>query len=827
MASSGCDKLLIDYWVLQSERFPGISKQTSGHAFDNWAKYASPITSSSVKALFDKEAMSSELQALEDASAIVMQRKMKKTDPLLSVMDAWAEESASDAALKGYASVAGDGSLSAMAVDLLHVNRCATGLKSMSETVAMSSLSKAISQWRTGRALITIFRWYQKRKLGKSMGQVGGRLYLRIGFNALHSRHPSMANLCGHIEHLLSLVQSNREAGRPLLDPAGVQGSSPLNTSPIPPTPLHLLPGDLYGLQTSSRTAQIDLSKGKFNAILQKNVDASSILPDLVDEVLTAQLVDIHLKKYDTLFKKPHPNTKEENAVNRCIIRGALLSCIVEAVGSDAILTSNRIAPLLLSPNFFNVKTCKSVRDARRKILNDLEGSTRPLISAMQELLDVELAITIRKMGDAVHGCAFSRYMGIANPKLQKDPSRRGSSTRKPVFGAVVLSATVANGVHVVLLNLLIREALLSRRGQRPAIDALARVLRGQHSSLSSNRRVNPDHTNPCRHYNELSKMVNELFSGRALTGPFGLSNLMAFFGTGQGARTQRFQTSLEEQFSDGFWSESTADCVTKFERGLCQMASDPASLAAAVEEFLVADMRAWGQASNSLSLQPTLVGTNGRKVTMEEKFDQYFNNKVYNCWIHFLGDMANQEFDGWGGPKNSWKATIDMVQGLNISGMAGLTALQMVNSMALLGLVTMPTGRELADWIWERPKLGAFKGLELLGFTMENTNSTRFAFDVVHNWLDGHLSALDKVTLGFSAMFVEHLLCKIARWNGILVREGTEEGLMHWEEEVLAGGSGGGFACPNVLEEHELRGIFDDEVSPLISARVLLTDFL
>ena len=56
----------------------------------------------------------------------------------------------------------------------------------------------------------------------------------------------------------------------------------------------------------------------------------------------------------------------------------------------------------------------------------------------------------------------------------------------------------------------------------------------------------------------------------------------------------------------------------------------------------------------------------------------------------------------------------------------------------------------------------------------IERIKAVRRAFACVYFFLHNNLSEEDKRTLGFGTIFVEHLLCKIARWTVRLRKAGT-----------------------------------------------------
>lgn len=114
---------------------------------------------------------------------------------------------------------------------------------------------------------------------------------------------------------------------------------------------------------------------------------------------------------------------------------------------------------------------------------------------------------------------------------------------------------------------------------------------------------------------------------------------------------------------------------------------------------------------------------------------------------------------------------------GLKIPGLGGgLAALQLTNTISLSKVAEMPTSQEIADWVWRNPSKGAFKGLELLGFYLPNTNAVRYAFKSIENHLRAHLSEADQCLLGLGPMFIEHLLCKVSRYKSRLEKEGQTE---------------------------------------------------
>jgi hypothetical protein len=175
-----------------------------------------------------------------------------------------------------------------------------------------------------------------------------------------------------------------------------------------------------------------------------------------------------------------------------------------------------------------------------------------------------------------------------------------------------------------------------------------------------------------------------------------------------------------------------------------------------------------WGQASNHLLLQPTFGKGKHKKVcSIEQKFAPYFVDTVQNKWCAWLGALLDQDPATYAGEKNSWASALRFILDLKVLGFqSGLTPLQFANNLVFLGICDPPTSEEVASWIADNKSLGAYNGLVRLGFSLTGYASIVAAYMVVYNHLDTHLSVDDKRQLGFGALFVEHVLCKVGRWE-------------------------------------------------------------
>ena len=96
-----------------------------------------------------------------------------------------------------------------------------------------------------------------------------------------------------------------------------------------------------------------------------------------------------------------------------------------------------------------------------------------------------------------------------------------------------------------------------------------------------------------------------------------------------------------------------------------------------------------------------------------------------------------------------------------------GLTALQFANNLVFLGICEPPSPASVANWIAANGKLGAFHGLDEMGFSIRTSDPlvVRAAFFCVIVHMDKFLSPKAKEALEYSPIFVEHVLCKVKRW--------------------------------------------------------------
>ncbi|KAJ3823826.1 hypothetical protein F5880DRAFT_1481477 [Lentinula raphanica] len=116
-----------------------------------------------------------------------------------------------------------------------------------------------------------------------------------------------------------------------------------------------------------------------------------------------------------------------------------------------------------------------------------------------------------------------------------------------------------------------------------------------------------------------------------------------------------------------------------------------------------------------------------------------------------------------------SWLAGIEFLDRLHIPGFQkSLTAMQLANTLALSHILEHPTLSEMAYWIWNHQDLGAFLGLQKVGFMMPTQKAVLVALASFsrHIW---NMNTTQLQIIGCtngSVIDSEHFLCKIARWS-------------------------------------------------------------
>lgn len=777
----------------------------------------------SLKDLLDITRLQRELRKLIEKRMAPKSKAYFTNSDTNTMVSTWTKHNHVHSMLGSYVSVLSDDQCSFTGIllyRLLHSVRVIPGLVSDSEK--LSVILKA-QRWEMCRSLMMVFNWY--RDAGPRTVKCILNIHRTLGHDRLKQQSLLLADFVNHIvwhvyqEQKSWLETKKREIskrrkigtrGIPLeeddVQPAEVDVPYS-NFGPCPST-LRYLPRDLYGIcPTSTRDKPIELpSMRTFKGGLDELYARTSAV---IQMIWTDQLIIPSLKPIDTAFSGPRRQTTDnDNILNRCLTRGAILQCIADACGTDAIFASSAISQFLASPSLIFEKQLHRDNVFAQKAINDAVTTLEPLFDWLTDRIkdSPDILKTAEHIGDLTHLNMLELASGrpILLERTCSDKSstileaatgfsmKREQQKRKQIFSEVSLRSLVPDQatVGVGVMGLIVREALAARRKLATTDEVLHRVLQGRHATRNAASSHNPDHTDPIRQYSLGAQLLYHHLPGKKLTTEMGLSNLLSWLGTGQGFVTQSFLKTVEPM---GFYAENVTAMVNQFQHAVStnwyhieqRNHSDPSSVSGSgsksqstkfPEHIVTHDARIWGQPCNHLALFPTHHNGDhrGSKYTLDEKFDPYFMPAIKDQWKKALGDMLHEDPSAYTGSRRSWGYYHRMVKDLNIRGFQqGLTVFQLANYLVFSGIATMPHWSEVADFIADNRQKGAFRGLERLGFNMPDTSSVRAAFYCVHHHLEEYLTEEDKRILGFSVLFTEHLLCKVVRWSKHLDEEG------------------------------------------------------
>lgn len=153
----------------------------------------------------------------------------------------------------------------------------------------------------------------------------------------------------------------------------------------------------------------------------------------------------------------------------------------------------------------------------------------------------------------------------------------------------------------------------------------------------------------------------------------------------------------------------------------------------------------------------------------MKEKFGPYWTPEIQAAWRAFLGDLFNKNPNTYTGKHPTWSEGIDFIDALKIPGFRkSLTAMQLANALVFAHILHTPSLDEMSLWIWNHPRLGAYKGLESMNFVLATRKAVLVALTSFCKHLRIYCPTSILQTLHFqesSLIAAEHFLCKISRW--------------------------------------------------------------
>lgn len=531
------------------------------------------------------------------------------------------------------------------------------------------------------------------------------------------------------------------------------------------------------------------------HTVLAKDESLVSASSKILVDLWGAFYIQPHVKAMDPIFSgKLLREEANPDYLARAICRGALLNCIVDACDSTSILYSTAIDAILTMPwlrfgpsgdngkaSRFSGQCVDSAHETLTPIFNILnnELARMPASIAIAE----EISLIIHH-----HVVSISAGVPVAFSDAQSidalTPSGQDSVAYHPCkplsWGDISYETLISDKGTCHMFKpvaLILREASNERHQRTAGDEMLHRVLIGHDAT---NKRPptsmhDRDLTDPVRRYSVSAQFCIKHLPPALLSGRHGLSNLLAWFGTGQGNMTQEFLSTVSM-----FFSTSAEDLVAKFEPSLTHNATVRArhgykigKKAARLPDLIVVhNSRIWGQPSNQLSLLSHKTDSLTDAAAVHKKFAEIFAHSLQEDWEIFLGPVYGCENPlEFTGNRPSWYDTVKFIAGLRIPGFKnGLTTIQCANCLAFAHIVDPPDSLSMASWIFSHHDLGAFRGLTKLGFTIEGITSVAAAFDIVHDHLVRHLCESDLDCLGFSGGFsviaVEHILCKVSRWE-------------------------------------------------------------
>ncbi|KAL0062889.1 hypothetical protein AAF712_010210 [Marasmius tenuissimus] len=501
------------------------------------------------------------------------------------------------------------------------------------------------------------------------------------------------------------------------------------------------------------------------------------------------------------------------------VIRGALAEALVDTFDSDSILGLDDVHSALKHPNscFEQPGRREHARTLFNRIRKTPDVASKDVRNWLRQQPSLpQIQDKSQKLASVVHALV-ERLTNLSIKGTRRSASRKKKAKEVDFVGTTVAPETpfaqlipYEERPNFAFLSFMLREVLAFVRNKNSHLTYLRRILVCQHLATGTGKKsLNPDHYSPIRFSCHFQRLIAQSLSDAShhLTSEYGLSNILLRFATGQGYRTRTF---LERSLSR--WFTSAHDAMSVFE-------------AARSDDTPYSDGRCWGQFSRQLELREPF----------EDRLTPLFSFEVCDAWRAYWGNW--QDTDHRTIPTASlpqYKDVFALLDRLKIIGFGAgsVTRMQLANYFAIEGLCQPPSAEAMAE-ITAANNKGALQGLLILGFNVRNSSkcysftfyekfvtpvSSEFeainiAFRCVYDFLDAYLSDADKETLGFDAIFVEHLLCKVTRWHNMLTRANLLkeiDGLLleakrdkeHWRDR--------GFPLPLVADRKELSGLVD-----------------
>jgi len=650
--------------------------------------------------------------------------------------------------------------------------------------LAESHILERTMLWESAHSYLTVYRWYTD--IGPTLACVLFDAH-RQGSDRLHDRYPKFEPLVDHIFRYIQCLYSQKNASKSTKS-KGQTSRKQSNQDTRDPNyrPVHdKVPADFFGLLPMRNKSLVKLPSVTTYRLSADLDNQYSHAIEVFQSLFSDHVIVEHMRDADSNVNSGRRHTGDDLGMiwTRCIVRGALVSSIVDVFkDDDGIFAFPLMETLLTSPSLlFNAPITKDA-DLSARILADPAGALRCVNEYISgRLSQAPAIISIAKdIGDTVFQAASTlstqptgvRFRLPSQVRKHLRSGRASNKVSDPLPTGPVCLETLLGGKEDTpffgLLALMIREVLNQRRGHSMGNEMLNRVLQGLTPTtgnvvLSDGEDI--DHFMPLRWDSEYARLLSKHLPPHLLVTSAGISSLLVWMTTGQGSLTKEFVNNNNMYF------KSLDEAVATFERARDQHALG--------ESIVFENMRVWGQSARALSFKAT------QGLTIREKLAPFFTSEVQADWKKTLGlELADHpDPKSYSGKRPTWMDIRNFVMRHKFVGlMDGLTQIQFANNVALAYIASHPTMDEISPWIAKHPKLGAYGGLRAMGFSVAPGKSGEpwvwGAFRCVYDHLDLHLSQEDKDELQFGAMFVEHLLCKLVRWIGVFERAKIGVGL-------------------------------------------------
>jgi hypothetical protein len=767
-------------------------------------------TLTSLLSLLSPTDLNREVYNLNEAYTAIKPKNFYQSENTGSLVDLWANQQYQNSFLDRMLALLPKDSMAAAGIQLQLVQNAVDVIPRMQNSVAKMEIITRSFRYETCCSLVKIFEWYSGA--GSNTADTLMQIHRAQGYQFLLNEAPQFARLVDHIVQYIYHL-SDLKSKKPAKNKTSVLAQSVFKPDfglVLDPQNISHVPADFYGFRNLTRPTLVKLPSIKDKILGYGSDSLYGAASYCLQELWSAEIFMPKLKKLDEgLSSGRVTNFDSLHVYQRSITRGAILYGIAEACGTDGIFASSQMDQFLRSPAIIFSGALSRERKFAPMVLQHQKDVLEPLLEWVRGHLADNPGIVpdAKRLSELADLQILELFLGKrisdedpAIENLKKKSATKNSRDIVPALRPVTFEVLVdhSDGIQLGSLALIIREALNRERGHQPADEVLNRVLEGHHATRNTSTQNNPDHTNPIRQNLKAAILLRTHLPGELLTSPTGLSNLLSWMGTGQGFKTQNFLESFNH--NKPFFSLTLEDMIERFQAAAAQNAlivsrypgnSRPSELPGIMP---VDDMLIWGQPNHLLSLAPTKekMGRFVVKLTLHEKFAPYWAKSVQDSWVEFLGDILDKDPSEYTGHRQAWCSVQNLLENLNISAFgSGLTPFQLANNLVALEIVAPPTAIDIADWIYRHPKLGAFRGLQDLGFSVSNKNlmSVRGAYICIYNFFEEHLTKDDKKLLFFGPIFVEHILCKIPRWKKRLEDEDAGGRLEMLIEKVISDG--------------------------------------